>query len=241
MFFLLGIVYVLVAFAINVGAYSVHKLQRRAFLFTALTVPPTLAIADEEDTSAASNLYTQGTDTSSELKSRTISTSQYSYQVPSKWQGDGPFIDISYPDKPSACTSLSVMKLGADVSLSDLGGDVNKICEAFDVPATTPDGTLTDKKNKWKGIDLIAGAKRTKDGRTYYDYDLAYAPSKCDNSGVGANLGLGFCPYQMVFVVSGCDGYGFQAKANAKEWKVGNGDIKGIRASWTVNDEQTDV
>ncbi|GMI23254.1 hypothetical protein TrRE_jg3581 [Triparma retinervis] len=129
------------------------------------------------------------------------------------------------------------MKLSTDVEPKDLGGDVQKICSAFNIPPTTPEGTLTDKQNKWRGIDLIAGAKRTKGDKTYYDYDLAYAPSQCANSGVGANLGLGFCPYQTVFVLTACEGYCFVAKADANEWKVGNSDIKGIRASWTRKED----
>jgi hypothetical protein len=69
---------------------------------------------------------------------------------------------------------------------------VQKICSAFNVPETTPEGTLTDAKNKWKGIDVIAAKKRVKGTYTYYDYDLAYAPSQCAPSkGGGGEAGRG--------------------------------------------------
>ena len=40
-----------------------------------------------------------------------------------------------------------------------------------------------------------------------------------------------------MFVLTACEGYCFVAKADANEWKVGNSDIKGIRASWTRKED----
>ena len=57
---------------------------------------------------------------------------------------------------------------------------------------------------------------------------------------VGGNLGLGFCPYQTVYVLCGCEGLGLVAVAGADEWKVGNGDIKGVRNSFVRKEVRLD-
>jgi hypothetical protein len=149
-----------------VAGLNAPQSQRRAFLQRAIVpilLTPQLGQA-EAGADTAESLYTIGTDTSSELKSRSLSDEYSTYIIPMKWDSsqDGSYLDTSYPNKPSCCTSLSVMKLSTDVEPKDLGGDVQKICSAFNIPPTTPEGTLTDKQNKWRGIDLIAGAKRTK-------------------------------------------------------------------------------
>lgn len=148
-FFLLSI------FHLAVGLNVFHQSQRRAFIQRAIIpilLSPQVTLADEPNADTAENLYTTGTDTSVELKSRLVVDSHSTFNIPMKWESsqDGSYLDTSYPKKPSCCTSLSVTKLSTDLELKDLGGNVQKICSTFNIPPTTPEGTLTDKQNKWR-------------------------------------------------------------------------------------------
>jgi hypothetical protein len=144
-FFLLSI------FRLAVGL----SVQRRAFIQRAIIpilLSPQVTLADADPADTAENLYTTGTDTSVKLKSRLVADSHSTFNIPMKWESsqDGSYLDTSYPNKPSCCTSLSVTKLSTDLELKDLGGNVQKICSTFNIPPTTPEGTLTDKQNKWR-------------------------------------------------------------------------------------------
>jgi len=85
--------------------------------------------------------------------------------------------------------------------------------------------------------DLISGKKVVKDDDlTYYDFDLAVAPATCGQS--AENLGLGFCPYDDLFLLSAVvkEGglYVFVLESNKEQWRRGNADLKRVRESFRV-------
>ena len=103
--------------------------------------------------------------------------------------------------------------------------------------------------------DLIGGRTSRKpikseieggtDDQVYYEFDIAFAPKECPDFSAGnkENLGLGFCPYDNIFLVSATvlendDGSGNMIVAvlecNKDEWKIGNSDLKRARTSFTV-------
>ncbi|EJK74584.1 hypothetical protein THAOC_03728 [Thalassiosira oceanica] len=103
--------------------------------------------------------------------------------------------------------------------------------------------------------DLIGGRTSRKpikseieggiDEQVYYEFDVAFAPKECPDFSAGnkENLGLGFCPYDNIFLVSATvlendDGSGNMIVAvlecNKDEWKIGNADLKRARSSFTV-------
>ena len=103
--------------------------------------------------------------------------------------------------------------------------------------------------------DLIGGRTSRKpiksmieggtDEQVYYEFDIAFAPKECPDFSAGnkENLGLGFCPYDNIFLVSATvlendDGSGNMIVAvlecNKDEWKIGNADLKRARSSFTV-------
>ena len=146
------------------------------------------------------------------------------YDLPLKWKNrsGSSFSDSSLPGSPPVCSSIAVSALPQETDLTAIGGDVGKLCKAFQIKDS-------------KQVDLISASKTTVEGTLYYEYDLAYAPPKCDNRGIGGGLGLGFCPYTKVYLVKATDDHvAFIGEATDAEWKVGNGDFKAVRKSWIV-------
>ena len=85
------------------------------------------------------------------------------------------------------------------------------------------------------------------DEQTYYEFDLAFAPLECPDfmEGNKENLGLGFCPYDKIFLISATvlknsetDKSGTLmccvVECDKAEWKLGNSDIKRVRSSFNV-------
>ena len=95
------------------------------------------------------------------------------------------------------------------------------------------------------GADIVSGKKVSKpassasdeeEKRKYYDFDLAVAPDSCGTS--ADNLGLGFCPYDTIVLLSATiiDGkmMVFGLTSTKDEWKRANADLKRVRNSFFV-------
>lgn len=71
----------------------------------------------------------------------------------------------------------------------------------------------------------------------FYDFDMASAPKECEMS--PENLGLGFCPFNSIYLISAVvvdDAlYVLAAACDKSEWKVANADLKRVRSSFSVN------
>lgn len=90
--------------------------------------------------------------------------------------------------------------------------------------------------------DLIGGRIiNKKDGQKYYEYDMALAPSTC-NSESPENLGLGFCPYETIYLLSSTIVnerlYVFIEECKKDQWKRSNSELKTIRSSFIVEQIQ---
>jgi hypothetical protein len=97
---------------------------------------------------------------------------------------------------------------------------------------------LTDELQVLNGADLIGGRTNSKkgNGQKYFEFDLAVAPPTCEAS--KEDLGLGFCPYNSIFLVSASiyDDrlYVFALECNKDQWKRSNTELKRIRSSFLV-------
>ena len=177
-----------------------------------------------------------------------------SYKVPTKWNSDASselplYYDSSEGKNGKACNRITVYT----ITDPKLNPSVLEKASKFGVAKTL----FMDKlPNTYfdQGVlkaDLISGRtsrKAIKDGdvieeQIYYEFDLAFAPLECPAYAEGnkENLGLGFCPYDNIFLVSATvlENEGTMVvnvvECNKDEWKIANSDLKRIRSSFEVN------
>lgn len=177
-----------------------------------------------------------------------------SYKVPTKWNSDASsqlplYYDSSEGKNGKACNRITVY------SITDQKLDTSVLEKAskLGVAKTLFMDKLPDKYFD-QGVlkaDLISGRtarKAIKDGdvieeQIYYEFDLAFAPLECPAYGEGnkENLGLGFCPYDNIFLVSATvlENEGTMVvsvvECNKDEWKIANSDLKRVRSSFEVD------
>ena len=144
---------------------------------------------------------------------------------------------------------------GADV----IGG--KKVERSIIATPSLPSPSSTDGSN-----DGVSKTSSSSNRRKHYDYDMASAPKRCASAGDGStsgdsNLGLGFCPYDSVYLVSAtilrpliaaASGLGtsssetprsmrgppvmvvFVLIATDDEWKRSSSDLRRVRDSFRV-------
>ena len=149
------------------------------------------------------------------------------YNLPSQWKDD--FV-VLYPDgtESRACESITVFQKPGSASISEL--------EKASMVGVGKTLGLSDKR--FLKADLIGGRKREDGDTQYFDFDIAVAPPTC-TSNDKENLGLGFCPYDSIVLLSAtvtkdakmCV---FSLECNKDEWKRSNSDLKLIRSSFKV-------
>lgn len=167
-----------------------------------------------------------------DLKEGTTSNSgsqqvHISYELPDKW-GKG-YIDTSEGVNAPACKRITIYKAPGKASLDSLDKattiGVGKALRA------------TDSLARLKTADIIGGRKQTKNEQKYYEFDMASAPDKCEGTSKD-DLGLGFCPYDSVFLISATildqSLYVMAIECDNQEWKQGNADLKRVRSSFNV-------
>jgi hypothetical protein len=97
---------------------------------------------------------------------------------------------------------------------------------------------VIDDLDRVNTADLIGGRKVEKaNGSLYYEFDMASAPRTCGSS--DQNLGLGFCPYNEIILLSATlteQGrlYVLAIECDNLEWKQANADLKRVRSSFEV-------
>jgi hypothetical protein len=154
---------------------------------------------------------------------------QISYEVPGKWgTGRDLYLDSSEGVNLPACRRITVYKAPGKASLDRLEKATTiGVGKALEV---------TDDLAKLKTADIIGGRKETKGDQKYYQFDIASAPDTCDKT--MDNLGLGFCPYDTVYLVSATildeRLYVMAVECDNLEWKQGNADLKRVRNSFSV-------
>jgi hypothetical protein len=156
-----------------------------------------------------------------------------SYNLPSQWGGP----ETGYLDKAEGVNGPAVDRVTtyalpgpAEIRTLDRASTVG-VARALGLdtlPASNP-GILR--------ADLISGAKRVREGTTYYEFDVAVTPPTCQ-SGSQDDLGMGFCPYDSIVLLGAAvvDGrmYGIMIEAGRDEWKRGSADLKRARSSFLV-------
>lgn len=95
---------------------------------------------------------------------------------------------------------------------------------------------ITDKR--FLSADIIGGRKRVEGDVQYFEFDMAVAPSTCSEKNDKDNLGIGFCPYDSIVLLSSAvvdnTMYVFSLECGKSEWKRSNSDLKLIRSSFQV-------
>jgi hypothetical protein len=163
------------------------------------------------------------------------SQSRISYRTPFKWSdgkdGDQLYFDRAIEGKP--CKRIIVYQAPGKADMKRLEkAATTGVAKALDVP---------DELKRLYNADVVSGRVATRNGQTYYEYDMAAAPETCGNS--KENLGLGFCPYDDVFLLSATilndRLYVFSTECDStKLWKKASADLKAARSSFTVEQVQ---
>jgi hypothetical protein len=159
-----------------------------------------------------------------------------SYEYPLRWsdgKGSDPiYFDRSEGTNAKACKCVTVYQspgISDEKRLKE--ASAIGVAKAFDFPK--------DLGRLYKA-DIISGRITKRESNTYYEFDMAVAPDTCGKS--EENLGLGFCPYDNIFLLSAtvvndrlycivveCD--------DTKIWKLASAELKRLRSSFLVQEE----
>lgn len=201
--------------------------------------------------------------TASAADATTTTNLKVSYKLPLKWNQDATsqlplYYDSSEGKNGKSCNRITVYSVSAPSNL-----DISTLEKASRV-GVAKSLFMDQLPNKYfdKGVskaDLISGRTVRKpiksleeggevDEQVYYEFDLAFAPLECPdfNEGNKENLGLGFCPYDKIFLVTATVLKNNQTNKNATlmccvvecdkvEWKMANSDLKRVRSSFSVD------
>lgn len=155
-----------------------------------------------------------------------------SYQLPMKWEdGDNLYFDRSEGVNAKACNQILVYQAPGKVPVSQLEKATRiGIAKALDI---------TDDLAEVREADLIGGSTTKVEDQKYFQFDLGVAPKTCADS--PDNLGLGFCPFESVYLLSGTvvDDrlYVFAIQCSKNEWKRANADLRRVRSTFSVRSD----
>lgn len=171
---------------------------------------------------------------SAQAKSSGSQSVKVFYELPEKWSdgknGDEIYFDRSQGMNAKACKRITVFQAPGTADMKQLQKATTiGVAKALKVPETL---------KRLYQADIISGRVSTKpNGQTYYEFDMAAAPETCGKS--DENLGLGFCPYDNIFLLSAtivddrlyciaveCD--------STRIWKIASADLKRVRSSFSV-------
>jgi hypothetical protein len=157
-----------------------------------------------------------------------------SYELPLKWSdgkdGDPVYFDRTEGTNAKACKRVTVYRASglADVKQLEKATTIG-VAKALAVPQSLA---------RLSKADIISGRVSTRDSQKYYEFDMAAAPETCGDS--NENLGLGFCPYDNIFLLSAtivndrlycivveCD--------STRIWKLASSELKRVRSSFAVD------
>ena len=178
----------------------------------------------------------------------TATTISVSYALPDKWTAAPEYIDTSEGLNVKACDFVSIYQVPGVSAYKTLDKaamtGVAKAVGIKTLPQT--DVGYGPFSKELLSADIISGKKVMKpvtsssdeiESRAYYEFDIAVAPKTCDSS--AENLGLGFCPYDEIALISSTivNGrmYVIGVKCRKDEWKQANADLKRVRESFFVD------
>jgi len=196
------------------------------------------------DGNAATNQEGQSLKSNSSAASAIKST----YEVPDKWTPAPEYLDTLLSVREKACDHITVYQVPGtfkDNSVLEKATTIG-LAKALNFASTGP-GVFP---KKLAAADIVSGRKVNKAAssaegeelkRKYFEFDLAVAPDTCGQS--AENLNLGFCPYDTIVLLSAtivdnkmmvC---GVECTKN--EWKRANADLKRIRGSFFVEENES--
>ena len=124
------------------------------------------------------------------------------------------------------CEKITVYRAPGRTSLDRLSKAATiGVGEALFVP---------DNLSILRKADLLSGRTRKQGDLKFYDFDMASAPKECEMS--PENLGLGFCPFDTIYLLSAVVAddalYVIAVESDKSDWKVASADLKRIRSSF---------
>ncbi len=166
-----------------------------------------------------------------------------SYTVPEKWTAAPDYLDTLLAVREKVCDRIVLYQVPG------VFNDFSVLEKASTIGVAKALGFNTVEKGTFpKSLpqaDIVSGRKvnkiaSSKDGeeekRKYYEFDLAVAPDTCGSS--AENLGLGFCPYDTIVLLSATIINGKMmvcgVMSTKDEWKRANADLKRVRNSFFV-------
>lgn len=128
------------------------------------------------------------------------------YELPLKWSdgkdGDPIYFDRSEGTNAKACKRITVYRAPGPIDADRLEQATKLgVAKAFEVPRKDGGGqpggpSLSLDLDRLYQTDVISAKTADRGTNTFYEFDLASAPSTCGES--KENLGLGFCPYDLI-------------------------------------------
>ena len=195
------------------------------------------------------------------LATDAVTNLKASYNLPLKWNlKESPQLPLYYDSSEGkngkACNRITVYSISTNYLDETTLEKASKVGVAkslfmdqisnnyFDIGVQKAD--LISGRTVRKPIQSLK-EKGEFDEQVYYEFDLAFAPAECRNymEGNKENLGLGFCPYDSIFLVSATvlkNNEGDKSRTlvccvvecNKDEWKIANSDLRRIRKSFKV-------
>jgi hypothetical protein len=179
-----------------------------------------------------------------------------SYSVPEKWTAAPEYLDTLLSSREKACDRISVYQVPgtfSDYSTLDKATTVG-VAKALGfnsvptgiLPKTLLSADIVSGRKVSKLVKSSSGGDNEAEGKEgdklmYYEFDLAVAPDTCGRS--AENLGLGFCPYDTIVLLSATiiDGKMMVCAVTCTkdEWKRSNSDLKRVRNSFFVEKTNT--
>ena len=170
-----------------------------------------------------------------------------SYQVPDKWTAAPEYLDTLSNDLKS-CERVIIHQvpgLFKDEKILEKASLVG-VAKSLGITTTVEPGVYPTTLSS---ADIISGRKVKKPMtnierdtgsstmQTYYEFDLAVAPDSCGKS--AENLGLGFCPYDTIVLLSSTivneKMMVIGVTCKKEEWQRASADIKRVRESFYVD------
>jgi hypothetical protein len=165
------------------------------------------------------------------VDTRSGSSVAIQYKLPEKWGKDNDmmYVDQSEGLNQKVCEKIVVYQAPGTVTMDRLE-QASKVGVYKSLQLTPDFSSLLQ-------ADLIGGRSVNRNGQKYYEFDMALAPRVCDAS-TSDNLGLGFCPYESIFLLSSTIVnnrlYVFVEECKKEQWKRSNAELKTIRSSFIV-------
>jgi len=163
------------------------------------------------------------------------SSVRLSYDLPEKWsmgttESDELYFDRTEGRNAKACNRITVYQAPGKVTIDRLEN-----APAIGVAAALGATAMQDFE-ELKTADLIGGRSSRNGSQKFFEFDMALAPKSCGSS--ADNLGLGFCPFDSIYLLSSIvlDNrlYVMALNCDKMEWKRASSDLRRVRSSFSA-------